>query len=196
MSFSITSLPANLAALRRVFSKQIRQVLHEEKISRDYPQVHIEWPVNFVVDDFSALKLGPDCFIGSYSEIVVLRQAAQSPVPGSLTVEAGVRFGMGANIRAAGGSILVGRNTQIGQHVSLIASNHLLDKAAGTVDADRWDPLKTGITIGENCWIGAGSIILPGVTIGNGTVIGAGSVVTKSIGARRRCHGNPARPHD
>lgn len=193
---SITSFLKNLGGLRRVISKQIQQSLLEDKIRRAYPQVHIEWPVTFRVDDFSAVKLGPQCVIGPYAEIVVLRHAPQSPVSGSLTVEAGVRFGMGLNLRAAGGAIHIGRGTQIGQHVSLIASNHLLDKASGTADADRWDTIKTGIVIGENCWIGAGAIILPGVSIGNGTVIGAGSVVTKSIGPNRRSHGNPARPHD
>ena len=37
------------------------------------------------------------------------------------------------------------------------------------------------IHIGENTWIGAGSIILPGVTIGKNTVIAAGSVVSRDI---------------
>lgn len=37
------------------------------------------------------------------------------------------------------------------------------------------------VHIGENCWIGAGALIMPGITIGDNTVIGAGSVVTKDI---------------
>ncbi|MBQ6708911.1 MAG: acyltransferase [Clostridia bacterium] len=51
------------------------------------------------------------------------------------------------------------------------------------------------ITIGDNVFIGGGSIILPGVTIAEDCIIGSGSVVTKS------CHtkgtvlaGNPAKP--
>ena len=35
------------------------------------------------------------------------------------------------------------------------------------------------IVIEEDCWIGAGAILLPGVTIRRGTVVGAGAVVTK-----------------
>jgi len=38
------------------------------------------------------------------------------------------------------------------------------------------------VHIGNNVWIGTGSLIMPGVTIGDNTVIGAGSVVTKDIG--------------
>lgn len=35
------------------------------------------------------------------------------------------------------------------------------------------------IIVGDGCWIGANSLIMPGVTIGNGAVIAAGSVVTR-----------------
>ena len=47
------------------------------------------------------------------------------------------------------------------------------------------------ITIGKNCWIGAGTIILGGVTIGDGTTIGAGSVVTQRHSGGRRGRGQP-----
>ncbi|WP_202171413.1 DapH/DapD/GlmU-related protein [Bacillus sp. USDA818B3_A] len=53
------------------------------------------------------------------------------------------------------------------------------------------DPVK----IGDNCWIGAGSIICPGVTIGDNSVIGAGSVVTKDIPANSVAVGNPCTHH-
>lgn len=37
------------------------------------------------------------------------------------------------------------------------------------------------ITIGDDCWIGGNTTVMPGVTIGKGCTIGAGSVVTKDI---------------
>lgn len=53
--------------------------------------------------------------------------------------------------------------------------------------------LTAPVTIGNNVWIGGGSIILPGVTIGNNVTIGAGSVVTKSIPDNKVAVGNPCR---
>lgn len=47
--------------------------------------------------------------------------------------------------------------------------------------------------IGNNCFIGTNSIILPGVTIGNDCIVAAGSVVTKNVPSRSLVAGNPAR---
>ncbi|HEX8243463.1 MAG TPA: DapH/DapD/GlmU-related protein, partial [Longimicrobium sp.] len=49
------------------------------------------------------------------------------------------------------------------------------------------------VTIGDDVWIGGGSIILPGVTIGAQTVIGAGSVVTRDLPPNVVVVGNPCR---
>lgn len=49
------------------------------------------------------------------------------------------------------------------------------------------------ITVGSNVWIGAQVCVLPGVTIGDNCVIGAGSVVTKDIPSNSVAVGNPCR---
>ena len=46
---------------------------------------------------------------------------------------------------------------------------------------------------GDNVWFGAEVTVCPGVTIGDNCVIGAGSVVTKDIPANTVAVGNPCR---
>ena len=58
---------------------------------------------------------------------------------------------------------------------------------------DRTRGLYLHTHIGDNCFIGGESIILPGITIGDNCVIGAGSVVTKDVPARCIAAGNPAK---
>ena len=55
------------------------------------------------------------------------------------------------------------------------------------------------VTIGNNCFIGAKSVVLPGVTIGDNVIIGAGSIVTKDIPSNSVAAGNPCKvlkPYD
>ena len=49
------------------------------------------------------------------------------------------------------------------------------------------------VVIGNNCWICANVTILPGITIGDNCVIGAGSVVTRSIPENSFAAGNPCK---
>ena len=52
---------------------------------------------------------------------------------------------------------------------------------------------KGDIVLGDDVWIGLGSIILSGVTIGQGAVVAAGSVVTKDVPPYAIVGGNPAK---
>lgn len=49
------------------------------------------------------------------------------------------------------------------------------------------------VTVGKDCFLGAGSILLPGVTIGEGAVVGAGSVITRDVAPWTIVFGTPAR---
>lgn len=48
------------------------------------------------------------------------------------------------------------------------------------------------VFIGNNCFIGQRSFILPGITIGDNVIVGACSVVTKNIPSNEVWAGNPA----
>jgi len=47
--------------------------------------------------------------------------------------------------------------------------------------------------VGERCFIGAHSMLLPGVTVGDGSIVAAGSVVTRDVPPGSIVAGNPAR---
>ena len=49
------------------------------------------------------------------------------------------------------------------------------------------------VTIEDDVWIGANSVILPGVILGKHSVVAAGSVVSRSIPAYSICAGCPAK---
>lgn len=84
--------------------------------------------------------------------------------------------------------IKIGSNVFFAPGVQLYTANHPLE-------AELRKTLENAlsISIGNDCWIGGNSIILPGITIGNGCVIGAGSVLTKDIPDNSLAVGNPAK---
>lgn len=80
----------------------------------------------------------------------------------------------------------------IGNHVVLAPRVHILAHDASTKVFLGYTRV-ANTRIGNNVFVGAGSIILPGVTIGDNVIIGAGSVVSKDIPDDSVAAGNPAR---
>ncbi|RDE51166.1 MAG: acyltransferase [Candidatus Accumulibacter meliphilus] len=71
-------------------------------------------------------------------------------------------------------NIVILRGVYIAPNVGIITTNHNsynLDEALPGSD----------VFIGEKCWIGMNSVILPGVNLGPRTIVGAGSVVTRAF---------------
>ena len=90
-------------------------------------------------------------------------------------------------------SVAIGANSKIGGSVeiydtdfhSLIPGERLLPDDPGIA--------KANVSIGNECFIGGGSLILKGVKIGERAVLGANSVVAKDIPKEEIWAGNPAR---
>lgn len=94
--------------------------------------------------------------------------------------------------------ITIGDNCGIGPNVQIYAVTHPVKPEERlpenpAADFAFWTSYTAPVTLGNNVWIGGGSVILPGVTIGDNTTIGAGSVVTKSIPANCLAIGNPCK---
>lgn len=80
----------------------------------------------------------------------------------------------------------------IGDNVVLAPRVHVLAHDASTKVFLNYTRV-ANTKIGNNVFVGAGTIVLPGVTIGSNVVIGAGSVVVNDIPDDSVAVGNPAR---
>src|SRR5262245_17470312 len=110
--------------------------------------------------------------------------------------QAGIRLGRrtfvgeGSVMRGQGG-IVVGDNVLFGPRTQVLAVDHVFADVTRPI-MDQGITAR-GIVIEDDCWIGAGAIVLDGVTIGRGTCVGAGAVVTKTLPAHSLAVGVPAR---
>ena len=84
--------------------------------------------------------------------------------------------------------VTIGRNCIISPQVGIYTVGYPLEYEMRMEGYEYAKP----ITIGDNVWIGGGSILNPGVTIGNNVVVAAGSVVTENIPDNVMVEGNPA----
>lgn len=87
--------------------------------------------------------------------------------------------------------IRLGKNVITGPHVQIFAFNHSTEQGQGPMIDQPFT--EQDVIIGDDVWIGAGSIILAGARIGEGVVVAASSVVTGELPPYTICGGVPAR---
>lgn len=105
-------------------------------------------------------------------------------------IEIGENFYANVNcVFLDGAKITFGNNVFIAPGCGFYTAGHPLDVEQRNKGLEYAYP----VTIGNNVWIGAQSIILPGITIGDNSIIGAGSVVTRDIPANVVAAGNPCK---
>jgi acetyltransferase-like isoleucine patch superfamily enzyme len=131
----------------------------------------------------SKMRFGAQTTIRQYAIIVTSG--------GRVTFGRGCELGPFSMVGTKSADLLIGDHVRIGPHVSVIAANR---------NYQRRDILivdqgirERGITIGNDVWIGAGSIITDGVQIGEGAVIASGAVVAKDVAPYSIVGGVPAK---
>lgn len=116
---------------------------------------------------------------------------------GEYTTEKLISMGMqvGNNFKRLNGVILDPGHCwliEIGNNVTMAPRVHILCHDASTKAFLGYTKIGR-VTIGDNVFIGAESVVLPGVAIGSNVVIGANSTVTHNIPENSVAVGSPAR---
>lgn len=94
--------------------------------------------------------------------------------------------------------VTIGDNVFFGPNCTIATALHFMDPVKRRMkkreDGSSYD-LEFGkpVTIGNDCWIASNVTVCAGVTIGDNCVIGAGSVVTRDIPPNSLAAGNPCR---
>jgi len=98
--------------------------------------------------------------------------------------------GMNAIINGFAAKLKIGNNVSIAQNVNIMVDSG----PNASPSMQKIFPLEKGpVTIGDNCWVGASSIIMPNVTLGEFCVVAAHSYVNKSFPSFSIVGGSPAR---
>ncbi|MGB5818716.1 MAG: sugar O-acetyltransferase [Saonia sp.] len=84
--------------------------------------------------------------------------------------------------------VKIGNDCMMAPNVSVYTAGHALEPENRNKQG-----YAIPVHIGNNVWIGGGSVILPGVVVGDNSVIAAGSVVTKDVEPNTVVAGNPAK---
>ncbi|KAG0057786.1 hypothetical protein BGZ83_003685 [Gryganskiella cystojenkinii] len=87
--------------------------------------------------------------------------------------------------------IKIGARTRLGPGCQLLGATHPLNPLLR--HHDRHFDFAQPITIGEDCWIGGGTVVCPGVEVGRGCIILEGSVLTKNVPSFTVVAGAPAK---
>lgn len=96
----------------------------------------------------------------------------------NIIIEDGVTIQQELHLTCAN-NIQIGRNTAIAAHVTITDINHPYTDVNIPIEHQNLEV--KSVTIGRDCKIYNGAVILPGVTIGNHVTIGANSVVNINI---------------
>ena len=92
------------------------------------------------------------------------------------------------------GGVSIEDNVTISANVFVLTHDYAITKglrAAGEQDA-RGVAIFERVTIGANCFLGLGCVLLPGTVLGRDVIVGAGSVVRGTIPPNSVIIGNPA----
>lgn len=131
---------------------------------------------------------------GSIGNGTIINQNSKL-VPQNMYLEDNIIIQNGVNFISFRGRLFIKKYSVISSGCIIVPSRHVPSVGVPFYYATKYHigDSDSDIHIEEDCWIGAGSILLPGITIGRGAIVGAGSVVTKNVPPYSVVVGTPAK---
>lgn len=98
---------------------------------------------------------------------------------GQLTIGDDVWIGPGCSMSPnKNATIQIGSHIDIAPHVIILTGSHKIEPEGEHIGGEGYSE---SVVVGDGCWLGARSVLLPGVTLKQKTIVAAGAVVTKPI---------------
>jgi acetyltransferase-like isoleucine patch superfamily enzyme len=157
---------------------------------------------------FDGLPIVSGCELGEISigDRAVLASCSRATALGVRTpvilrlMALNARLKIGADSGLSGTAICAAISVDIGARVLIGADVMIFDTDFHNPEPQRrryadpdWSRISAPVSIGNDVFIGARSVILKGVSIGEGSIIGAASVVTSDVPSFTIAAGSPAR---
>jgi acetyltransferase-like isoleucine patch superfamily enzyme len=139
-------------------------------------QVDPSSSVNFAILGDN-VKIARNCFVFGSKENI-------------LEIGRGTYIGMNSMVNGYSAKVKIGEFVSIAQNVYIMADSG----PNASEEMQKIFPIeKGGIVIGDHCWIGNGSSIMPGVNLGSFVIVGANSLVKDSFPDFSILGGTPAK---
>jgi len=152
------------------------------------------WIGNGVVVDDGCYLDAKGCGLGEFridDSALISRGCIVSGKDGPISIGARVNIGAGCTLYSST-RLEIGPDTMLAADCYIGGGRY---NARGRLDMPlSQQPLpRRGVLIEEDCWLGAGVVVVDGVHIGRGSVVGAGAVVTCDVTPYSIVAGVPAR---
>jgi acetyltransferase-like isoleucine patch superfamily enzyme len=125
------------------------------------------------------------------TDVLISRSCIVSGKDGPLRIGARANIGAGCILYASTG-LEIGADTMLAAQCYIGGGRY---DVAGPIDVpiSQQSLPRRGVIIEDDCWLGAGVVVVDGVRIGRGSIVGAGAVVTKDLPPYSIAAGVPAR---